>query len=40
MSQGPRVSVITIFLDEERFLAEAVESVLAQTYPHWELLLC
>lgn len=34
------VSVITIFLDEERFLAEAVESVLAQTYPHWELLLC
>jgi glycosyltransferase involved in cell wall biosynthesis len=32
--------VITIFLDEERFLAEAVESVLAQTYRDWELLLC
>lgn len=28
-----------IFLDAERFLDEAVESVLAQTYPNWELLL-
>jgi glycosyltransferase involved in cell wall biosynthesis len=33
------VSVITIFLDAKRFFAEAVESVLGQTYPHWELLL-
>lgn len=33
------VSVIIIFLDEERFLPEAIESVLAQTHPHWELLL-
>lgn len=37
--RAPLVSVITIFLDQERFLAEAVESVLAQTYPDWELLL-
>jgi glycosyltransferase involved in cell wall biosynthesis len=36
----PLVSVITIFHDEERFLAEAVESVLAQDYTRWELLLC
>jgi glycosyltransferase involved in cell wall biosynthesis len=36
----PRVSVITIFLDEERFLAESVESVLGQTDASWELLLC
>lgn len=36
----PLVSVITIFYNEERFLAEAVESVLAQSYPAWELLLC
>ncbi|MDK3256755.1 glycosyltransferase family 2 protein [Blastococcus capsensis] len=35
----PVVSVVTIFLDAERFLDEAVESVFAQTYPHWELLL-
>src|SRR5205807_873118 len=28
-----------IFLNAERFLREAVESVFAQTYPHWELLL-
>lgn len=34
-----RVSVVMPFLDQERFLREAVESVLAQTYPHWELLL-
>jgi glycosyltransferase involved in cell wall biosynthesis len=35
----PLVSVITIFLNEERFLDDAVHSILAQTYPHWELLL-
>lgn len=39
-SGDPLVSVITIFLDEERFLSEAVESVLAQSYERWELLLC
>jgi glycosyltransferase involved in cell wall biosynthesis len=36
----PLVSVITIFLNEERFLAEAIESVRQQTYGSWELLLC
>jgi glycosyltransferase involved in cell wall biosynthesis/SAM-dependent methyltransferase len=40
MTAQPLVSVITIFHNEERFLAEAIESVLAQTYPRWELLLC
>jgi glycosyltransferase involved in cell wall biosynthesis len=35
----PLVSVITIFRDAERFLDEAVESMFAQTYPNWELLL-
>ena len=35
----PDVSVVTIFLDGERFLDEAVQSVFAQTYPSWELLL-
>ena len=35
----PRVSVITIFLDEERFLGEAIASVQAQTTTEWELLL-
>lgn len=34
------VSIITIFLNEERFLGDAVESILAQTYRDWELLLC
>lgn len=38
-SSEPLVSCIIIFLNEEKFLAEAVESVLAQTYPNWELLL-
>lgn len=28
-----------IFLNEERFISEAIESVLAQSYPNWELLL-
>jgi glycosyltransferase involved in cell wall biosynthesis len=40
MQSLPLVSVIIIFHDEERFLAEAVDSVIAQTWPHWELLLC
>ncbi|MDG2168610.1 MAG: glycosyltransferase [Opitutales bacterium] len=33
------VSVIIIFKNEERFLGEAIESVLAQTYTDWELIL-
>jgi len=37
---SPAVSVVVIFLDEERFLGEAVASVLAQTFEDWELLLC
>ena len=40
MSETPLVSVIMPFLNLERFLAESIESVRAQTYPHWELLLC
>ena len=35
----PLVSVVVTFLNSERFLQEAVESVLAQTYSRWELLL-
>ena len=33
------VSVMIIFLNEERFLEEAIASVLAQSYSDWELLL-
>ena len=33
------VSVVIIFFNEERFLAEAVASVYAQTFHDWELLL-
>lgn len=36
----PLVSVIVIFLNEERFLEEALGSVLSQTYDNWELILC
>jgi len=36
---NPRVSVITIFRNEERYLGAAIESVLAQTCTNWELLL-
>jgi glycosyltransferase involved in cell wall biosynthesis len=35
----PLVSVVVIFLDAERFLSEAIESVLAQTFASWELIL-
>src|SRR5690242_13625262 len=34
-----RVSVITIFLNGEQFLDQAIESVICQTFTDWELLL-
>jgi glycosyltransferase involved in cell wall biosynthesis len=39
MVETPLVSIVTIFLNEESFLQDAIESVLAQTYCNWELLL-
>lgn len=39
LSATPLVSVVVIFLNAKRFLDEAVRSVMAQTYPYWELLL-
>lgn len=39
MNQSVRVSVVTPFLNAVRFIEEAIESVLAQTYDRWELLL-
>lgn len=39
MGNTPLVSAIIIFLNEEVFLREAIESVLVQTYDNWELLL-
>jgi len=33
------ISIITIFLNAERFIREAIESVFAQTYDDWELVL-
>lgn len=39
MKATPIVSVITSFLNAVAFIEEAIESVLAQTYADWELLL-
>jgi len=39
MKSMPTVSIITPFLNTEKFIEEAIESVLNQTYHHWELLL-
>lgn len=39
LSKTPLVSCVIILFNNEDFLAAAIESVLAQTYPHWELLL-
>ena len=38
-SQASLVSVVLIFLNEEKFISEAIASVIAQTYDNWELLL-
>jgi glycosyltransferase involved in cell wall biosynthesis len=35
----PLVSIVLIFLNEERYLEEAVQSVTNQTFAHWELIL-
>ncbi len=34
-----KVSIITPLYNGERFLSATIESVLAQTYPHWEMLI-
>ena len=39
MTGRVRVSIVTPFLNAGRFIEEAIESVLAQTYDGWELLL-
>jgi glycosyltransferase involved in cell wall biosynthesis len=39
MVESVKVSVIIIFLNGEQFIEEAIESVLAQTYQDWELIL-
>ncbi len=39
MDEKKRVSVVVSFLNAERFLAETIESVFAQTFKSWELLL-
>jgi glycosyltransferase involved in cell wall biosynthesis/SAM-dependent methyltransferase len=39
VTQAPRVSVVVIFLNAERFLDEAIQSVLGQTRQDWELLM-
>jgi glycosyltransferase involved in cell wall biosynthesis len=39
MSDHPVVSVVVIFLNAEKFIGEAIESVYAQSYENWELLL-
>jgi glycosyltransferase involved in cell wall biosynthesis len=39
VSAPPRISVVMIFLDAERFLDEAIASVFRQTCADWELLL-
>ena len=38
MNQTPEISVIMSVYNGEDYLSEAIESVLAQTFPHWELI--
>ena len=39
MTSKPLVSIVVAFLNAEKFVQEAIDSVFAQTYPNWELLL-
>ena len=40
MTECPKVSVIMGVYNCEATLAEAIDSILHQTYPHWELVMC
>jgi len=39
VNNKPLISCIIIFLNEERFIQEAIDSVFAQSYDNWELIL-
>jgi glycosyltransferase involved in cell wall biosynthesis len=39
LPEKPLVSVITIFFNAEKFMEQAIESVISQTYDNWEYLL-
>lgn len=39
MTEKALVSVITIFFNAEKFIRESIESIIAQSYDNWELLL-
>jgi glycosyltransferase involved in cell wall biosynthesis len=39
MNAPPIVTIITAVYNHERYLAQAIDSVLKQDYPHWELIL-
>lgn len=38
-TRAPKVSAIMIFLNGERFIAEAIDSIIGQTFTDWELIL-
>lgn len=40
LPDSPLVSILMPNYNYGRYIGEAIESVLRQTYPHWELIIC
>ena len=39
MNSDPKISVVMVTYNHEKYIAEAIDSILSQTYPDFELII-